>query len=60
VCRLAHIRWGRIDYSLLGGRIQVWEINANPLFVLPGIEDGRDEVHRVAAREVVEGLLAVG
>jgi len=60
VCRLAHIQWGRIDYSLLGGRIQVWEINTNPLFVLPSIEDGRGEVHRVAARGVVEGLLAVG
>ena len=59
ICRMAHIQWGRVDYSLLDGRIQVWEINTNPLFVLPGIEDGRGEVHRVAARGVVEGLIAV-
>ena len=27
---LAHIDYGRIDYSLLNGKIQVWEINTNP------------------------------
>jgi hypothetical protein len=27
---LAHIDYGRIDYSLLDGRIQAWEINTNP------------------------------
>lgn len=59
ICRSAHIEWGRVDYSLLDGRIQVWEINTNPLFVLPGIQDGRDEVHRLAARGVVEALLAL-
>jgi hypothetical protein len=30
IFRLARIEWGRIDYSLLDGRIQVWEINTNP------------------------------
>jgi hypothetical protein len=59
ICRLAHIEWGRIDYSLLDGRIQVWEINTNPLFVLPGLNDGRDEVHRLAAQGIVEALLAL-
>jgi len=27
---LGHIDYGRVDYSLLEGRIQVWEINTNP------------------------------
>jgi hypothetical protein len=27
---LANIEYGRIDYSLLNGKIQVWEINTNP------------------------------
>jgi hypothetical protein len=26
----AHIEYGRMDYSILGGRLQVWEINTNP------------------------------
>lgn len=29
--RMAHIDYGRIDYALLDGRIQVWEINTNPM-----------------------------
>jgi len=59
VSRLARIEWGRIDYSLLDGRIQVWEINTNPLFVLPGIEDGREAAHRLSAQGIVEALLAL-
>jgi hypothetical protein len=28
---LANIQYGRMDYGLLDGRVQVWEINTNPL-----------------------------
>jgi hypothetical protein len=31
---LAHIEWGRIDYALLDGQVQVWEINSNPMIVV--------------------------
>ncbi|HEY6904140.1 MAG TPA: hypothetical protein VI216_07510, partial [Candidatus Acidoferrales bacterium] len=30
---LANIRYGRIDYGLLDGKPQVWEINTNPTIV---------------------------
>jgi hypothetical protein len=30
--RLAHIEFGRVDYSFKDGKIQVWEINTCPLF----------------------------
>ena len=30
---LANIEYGRIDYSLLDGSIQVWEINTNPVVI---------------------------
>jgi hypothetical protein len=30
VYELANIDYGRVDYSLLNGKIQVWEINTNP------------------------------
>ncbi|MEO6436166.1 MAG: hypothetical protein ABIP55_10445 [Tepidisphaeraceae bacterium] len=30
----AHIEYGRIDYSLLDGVVQVWEINTNPMIVV--------------------------
>ena len=28
--KLARIDYGKIDYSILGDRLQVWEINTNP------------------------------
>jgi hypothetical protein len=33
----AGIAYGRIDYSLLDGEIQVWEINTNPVIAFPGL-----------------------
>ncbi len=35
IFRTAHIDYGRIDYSLLDGQIQVWEINTNPTIIYP-------------------------
>jgi hypothetical protein len=32
---LARIRYGRIDYGLLNGKPQVWEINTNPTIIRP-------------------------
>jgi len=32
----AGIEYGRIDYAMVGGRIQVWEINDNPIFMHMG------------------------
>jgi len=48
VCRHAGIAYGRIDYSLLDGRIQIWEINTNPMVITPpGPDiDPRMSVHR--------------
>jgi hypothetical protein len=31
IFELAQVDYGRIDYALLDGRIQVWEINTNPM-----------------------------
>ncbi len=40
VFRLAQIDYGRMDYSMLGDRVQVWEINTNPgLFVGGNLHD---------------------
>lgn len=30
VFRLARIDYGRMDYGMLDGQVQVWEINTNP------------------------------
>ena len=30
---LAHLEYGRCDYSVINGRLQVWEINSNPIIM---------------------------
>ena len=45
---LARIDYGRVDYSVVDGRIQVWEINTNPMILIP--KDRRDPL-RAAAHE---------
>jgi len=35
IFRMANLHYGRIDYSLLDGKIQVWEINSNPTILSP-------------------------
>ena len=32
---LAHIDYGRCDYGVVDGRLQVWEINTNPVVMMP-------------------------
>ncbi len=32
---IANIQYGRIDYAMLEGRMQVWEINTNPTLLYP-------------------------
>ncbi len=40
ICRLAHIGYGRIDYAVHAGRLQIWEINTTPSLVgAPGPDD---------------------
>lgn len=39
VCQLAHIQYGRIDYSMHEGQLQVWEINTTPSLVSPPAPD---------------------
>jgi hypothetical protein len=34
IFRLAQVDYGRMDYGVLGGRLQVWEINTNPFVMM--------------------------
>jgi hypothetical protein len=34
VARLAGVDYGRFDYALLDGRIQIWEVNTNPILMM--------------------------
>ena len=35
ICRLAQIEYAKIDYGVLGGKVQVWEITTNPTINSP-------------------------
>lgn len=50
----ARINYGRIDYSMVGGRMQVWEINTNPIIVQTGRKAPftREPVHQALVRRL--------
>jgi hypothetical protein len=58
IFEMAGIRYGRIDYSLRGGRIQVWEINTNPMLVSFDchLRPERAEAHNLFAKRLEETL----
>lgn len=58
---LACIEYGRIDYSLLNGRLQVWEINTNPTLPWQGnrAETARLNTHRWFADQLSQAWRAL-
>ena len=60
-CRLANISYGRIDYALLDGVPQVWEINTTPqIVVAPGKDPPeRTVVHARFAAAFIAALQAI-
>jgi hypothetical protein len=58
IFELARIDYGRIDYGLRGGRLQVWEINTNPMLLWRKHleETARLPVHRQFADRVAAVL----
>jgi hypothetical protein len=62
IFELARIDYGRIDFGVVDGQVQVWEINTNPMILVP--EDARDPLrfraHDAFARRFAEALVAAG
>jgi hypothetical protein len=64
--QLAGIRYGRIDYGLVNGCPQVWEINTNPMLANPPAPDGtevavspRSELHRRFAARIAAAFASI-
>lgn len=58
--KMARIDYGRIDYGMLNGRMQVWEINTNPFMVYKQIgEDPRSQVNNIFYRKYLEALAEI-
>ena len=60
IFRLAGIAYGRIDYALVDGRLQVWEINTNPILT-PRIDKTaeRGPVHQHFVNMIAAAFLAI-
>lgn len=60
IARRAHIDYGRIDYAVANGKVQVWEINTNPM--LPRLNYGgetRRPVLEHSTRRINEALTEI-
>jgi len=59
IFELAQIEYGRIDYSLKGGKIQVWEINTNPMIVAPRkkYQKSRQEQKAALAEKIEQSFI---
>jgi hypothetical protein len=56
IFQIANIDYGRVDYGLCNGRIQVFEINTNPTILVPG--KPKLLAHRQRKQYVAEQLIA--
>ncbi|MCF6311320.1 MAG: hypothetical protein L3J39_02610 [Verrucomicrobiales bacterium] len=54
VFELANIQYGRIDYSFYKGKMQVWEINTNPILIVAENTEfaERKKVHQMTADRI--------
>ena len=60
IFKLAHIDFGRIDYTIVGGRVQTFEINTNPTFPNFGKKkDVRSERREIIQQRIIEALEAL-
>lgn len=57
--QLAGLDYGRIDYGLSGGKIQIWEINTNPTVVpvREKMDPRRMPIQSESARQIAEAIL---
>lgn len=61
VFQLAGVNYGRIDYGVVDGRIQVWEINTNPIIVprRQSVNPLRLPDQTRSARRIADALLSL-
>lgn len=55
---LANIQYGRIDYSMLDGHPQIWEINTNPVLLKSRAEYEKTAPKEIPVKESLASILA--
>jgi hypothetical protein len=57
IFQMARIDFGRIDYAVVDGRVQTYEINTNPTFPnFKAVEDARSERRTLIRSQVIDAL----
>jgi len=61
VFRVGGVEYGRVDYGVKDGRVQVWEINTNPVVVprRDTLDPKRLELQSRSAEQIAEALRAL-
>lgn len=59
ICARAAIDYGRVDYSVLGGGLQIWEINTNPVIMRSGYSSRNLNAHRLCADRLETAFTAL-
>ncbi|WP_182866354.1 hypothetical protein [Stieleria mannarensis] len=61
IFRMARIDFGRIDYGVREGKLQVWEINTNPMLPVDygGGGTARDRVHQRFDAQFIDAMRAI-
>lgn len=53
---IADTEYGRIDYGIVNGRVEVYEINTNPQLPRSSLSDPRDSVREVTSVQISKGF----
>jgi hypothetical protein len=56
---LGSIDFGRADYGIADGRVQVYEINTNPVYAIIPKDDGRDQMRAFVRPMIVDAFRAL-
>jgi len=62
VFKAAGIEYGRIDYGVCNGRVQIWEINTNPWIVTTGHmeQEDRQAYHEMFLEKILSVFRQIG
>ena len=56
---VGHVDFGRADYGVVDGRVQVYEINTNPIFAIGPRDDGRSQRRALAEQATIDAFRAL-
>lgn len=56
---LGNIDFGRADFSIVDGKVQVYEINTNPVYAIIPKDDGRDQMRAFVRPMIVDAFRAL-